>query len=794
MLLSVLGRAQVLTLTDASSGAPLPGATLLSTNPPAQGVSDAQGQIAIAKFLGADTITIRCLGYQALRVSFFDLELARFRLALQPVALDLDQAVVVASRWQQRSSRVPQRISSIGTQEVLLQNPQTAADLLGLGGEVFIQKSQQGGGSPMIRGFSTNRLLYAVDGVRMNTAIFRSGNLQNVISLDPLAIAQTEVLFGAGAVLYGSDAIGAVMSFQTLRPQLRAERSTGEVAGRVLLRTATANQELTGHFDVQRSWDRVALLTSVSFNDFGDLRMGRHGPEAYLRPVYAQRQNNTDVAVANPDPLVQTPSGYQQVNLMQKVRYQPNARWNLEYGLHYSTTSDYSRYDRLIRLRNGLPRSGEFYYGPQVWQMGLLLVEHRAPRRWYDELALRLAQQFFEESRIDRDWNQVERRLRMEQVQAYSVNLDLTKRQGEKSQWFYGLEGVLNRVGSSGTNQNANTGVREPGPTRYPQADWSSLAAYLSHARELGARSTLQAGLRYNLFGLRADFSQNLPFYPFPFRESNNNDGALTGSLGWVLRLPRQWTFRINGSTAFRAPNVDDVGKVFDSTPGAVVVPNPAVKAEYAYSGELGLAKIFGEKLRVELTAYYTLLDQALVRRPFVLNGATELVYAGELSQIEAIQNAAQARVFGGQATLEWSLAPGWKLESTLNLQDGEEELDNGDKSPLRHAAPLFGRTQLTYQHRLLTLQLYALYQGTITYANLAAEGRATAYLFAPDGEGNPYAPAWHTLNAKLLFPLSATIQCSAGVENLTDQRYRPYSSGLAGAGRNVVLALSARF
>lgn len=82
------------------------------------------------------------------------------------------------------------------TDDVAFFNPQTTADLLELADGVAVQKSQLGGGSPMIRGMVTNRLLYSVDGVRMNTAIFRSGNLQNVISLDPFAHESTEVLFG----------------------------------------------------------------------------------------------------------------------------------------------------------------------------------------------------------------------------------------------------------------------------------------------------------------------------------------------------------------------------------------------------------------------------------------------------------------------------------------------------------------------------------------------------------------------------------------------------------------------
>ena len=132
---------------------------------------------------------------------------------------ELEQVVISATKWRQSRDKSPLKVISVKSADIVLQNPQTAADLLGNSGAVFIQKSQQGGGSPMIRGFAANRLIYTVDGVRMNTAIFRGGNLQNVISLDALSLESAEVLLGPDAVVYGSDAIGGVMSFETLGPK-----------------------------------------------------------------------------------------------------------------------------------------------------------------------------------------------------------------------------------------------------------------------------------------------------------------------------------------------------------------------------------------------------------------------------------------------------------------------------------------------------------------------------------------------------------------------------------------------
>ena len=107
-------------------------------------------------------------------------------MELIPSPITLDIAVISASRWNQSSQDVAGKVRFLDPKLTNLRSPSNSADWLGSTGEVFVQKSQLGGGSPMIRGFSANRLLYSVDGVRINTAIFRSGNLQNVISLDQI--------------------------------------------------------------------------------------------------------------------------------------------------------------------------------------------------------------------------------------------------------------------------------------------------------------------------------------------------------------------------------------------------------------------------------------------------------------------------------------------------------------------------------------------------------------------------------------------------------------------------------
>jgi len=790
---SISGFSQIITITDKESGQPLDLVTLSSDQPKAFTVTNAEGQADITPFKGAVQIEIRLIGYQSLRLSYLQLDSLQFLAEMSQTSINLDQVVVSATRWNQDEREIPARILTISAKEVALENPQTTADLLASSGEVFIQKSQQGGGSPMIRGFSTNRLLYTVDGIRMNTAIFRSGNLQNVISLDPFAFESSEVIFGPVSLIYGSDAIGGVMCFRTLTPQYSL---TGKplVTGNAVARYSSANSEITGHLDVNVGWKKWAFITSFSSNNYGDLIMGRHGPDDYLRNWYVERVDSTDVVVTNDNPLKQTPTGYSQINLMQKISYKPADHVEIQYGFHYSITSDYSRYDRLIRTKNGLPRSAEWYYGPQEWLMNSLTLHHSAPNVIYDEMTIRLAWQQFGESRVDRDFQKPTRYHRLEKVNAYSANADFIKTLGKRHTFYYGLELVWDDVESTGTDEDISTGSVAVGPSRYPQSTWASYAAYLSYMFRITPKFLLQAGARYNYFTLDADFSDNLAFYPFPFSEVSLGDGALTGNLGFVYNPAEKWSLVMNLSTGFRAPNVDDLGKVFDSEPGSVVVPNPDLDPEYAYNGEIGVAKVFGDWMKIDLTAYYTYLNNAMVRRDYTMNGLDSIMYEGEMSRVQAIQNAAFATVYGVQAGLEIKLPAGFGIMSQFNYQKGEEELDDGTKSPLRHAAPMFGVTHLTFTTGKLELDLYGMYNGEISYKNLPEEERGKDYLYAKDSDGNPYSPAWYTLNIKALYQITQNFSISAGVENLTDQRYRPYSSGVCGPGRNFILALRARF
>ncbi|MBT8185582.1 MAG: TonB-dependent receptor, partial [Eudoraea sp.] len=241
-------------------------------------------------------------------------------------------------------------------------------------------------------------------------------------------------------------------------------------------------------------------------------------------------------------------------------------------------------------------------------------------------------------------------------------------------------------------------------------------------------------------------------------------------------------------------PNIDDIGKVFDSEPGAVVVPNPDLEPEYAYNAELGVQKNINDKIVLNGAFYYTYLVDALVRRDYLFNGETQIIYNGELSDVQAIQNAAKAYVYGFEFGAEAFLSEHFSLRSNVTLTEGIEEDSNGMETAARHVAPTFGDFHFIWNNQKIKTDLFINFNGEISFDDLALSERNKAFIYAGDSNGNPYAPSWYTLNFRSQFQFNRNLRGNLNLENITNQRYRSYSSGIAGSGTNLVIALEYSF
>jgi hemoglobin/transferrin/lactoferrin receptor protein len=229
---------------------------------------------------------------------------------------------------------------------------------------------------------------------------------------------------------------------------------------------------------------------------------------------------------------------------------------------------------------------------------------------------------------------------------------------------------------------------------------------------------------------------------------------------------------------------------VFDSEPGRVVVPNDNLSPEYSGNIELGISKRWEDRARVSLTAYVTQVRDAMVRRAKSFNGRDSIFYDGELSETQAIQNASSSLIYGGSFNARVALSPSWRLRGKYTYTEGETKAG----AAVRHVAPPFGAAHLIYEPGRLKLDGYMKFNQQIPYADLAPSERGKPHLYAANQQGRPYSPGWYTLNLKGSFEISQQLTVQAGLTNILDKRYRPYSSGIAAPGRNLYLSLKGTF
>jgi len=335
-----------------------------------QVVTNAKGVADVSALNKSDSLWVSISGYHDKKV----VVTAEMNIFLQSKMVLLEEVVYSANRIEEKKSDVAQTISVISSKEIEFGNQQNSGDVLQNTGNVFVQKSQMGGSSPVLRGFEANKVLIVVDGIRMNNAIYRGGHLQDVISLDAQMLDRVEVLFGPSSTMYGSDALGGVMHFYTKNAQFSADDKMNLKANG-MARFSSANQEKTGHFDFNLGFKKAAFLTNATFSDFGDLRSGHVRLAGFdtlwKRRYYVERINGKDSLVKSDDPNLQKFTGYSQADFMQRINIKQGEKIVHGLNLQYSQSSFIPRYDRLNGYySNGKLKWHKHCYCPQKSSQG----------------------------------------------------------------------------------------------------------------------------------------------------------------------------------------------------------------------------------------------------------------------------------------------------------------------------------------------------------------------------------------------------------------------------------------
>jgi outer membrane cobalamin receptor len=186
-----------------------------------------------------------------------------------------------------------------------------------------MQRTNQGGGSDFVRGLTGNQTLLIVDGIRLNNSTFRYGPNQYLNTIDPFNLENIEVLRGTGSVQYGSDALTGAIQLFTVSPSYQEDKIwSGIHSGR------WASQGMEKSLLNRISYQSASLsaVFAAGYKSFGDISRGG---------------NN----------LLQSPTGYDESNILGKIRFKVSNRWEMEAFLQQNQQTNVPVYHK-IQLEN----------------------------------------------------------------------------------------------------------------------------------------------------------------------------------------------------------------------------------------------------------------------------------------------------------------------------------------------------------------------------------------------------------------------------------------------------------
>ena len=740
-----------------------------------------------------DTISINFAGKTYIQSQ---LELSKKNFLFQ-ISNNKNQSLPVFVTSTSSSTQLPTGMKELNHQvvksnEILNSNASTGAELLTLVDGVTIQKTSFGGGSPIIRGFEANRVLLMVDGVRMNNAIYRGGHLQNSITIDPFILESCDVIFGPSAVSYGSDAIGGVIHYKTKDPNLLNTNDSSRYNGLYFTRFNSATNELSNHINFNLSGKNIASLTSITYKKFGDVSMGEnrvHGFQNWgTHDFYTEYNNFQDTMITNPNPSIQRGVGYNQIDLTNKILFKLNATSKLIINSQYSSSSNLQRLDQLNNLTlNNLPEYAQWNYGPQKRLLNSISFSSSHPSIFFDDIRAVLSHQHIEESRITRRFNSFSQKNSLEKVNVLGSNIQFSKSIGSNSKLDYGTEIYYNTVNSRAYELNLLDSATSYIDSRYPSGGSNTFfpAIYGSYNLKKN-RLSLIGGIRYTWNKAFGIFKDNiLDFLSDGFEIKRH---SLSGSLGTYFYPNETTKIFLDLSTGFRAPNIDDLGKVFIKDQ-FLTVPNSQLDPEYAYNFSFGIGKkIDFKNIQFSFSSSYfvTILDNVITKQSLEINGSNLVYYDSNYYEILANQNSESGIVYGLSGSLFITFFKNLKVHSSLCYTRG---VLKNTHIPMSHIPPLFGKLNLNYTFKKIEFQILN---------NFNAE--KINKLFGQGNTDNPLEaspmgyPSWWVINTQVGYQYRESLNLSLGLYNLLDIHYKTFASGISAPGRSLMASAKLSF
>ncbi len=636
-------------------------------------------------------------------------------------------------------------VQVITREEIWRHNARNLPELLMEEVGIFVQQTNYGGGSPIIRGLIGKQILILVDGVKINNATYRFGPIQYLSTIDLGWIERIEIVRGADSVLTGV-ALGGIINIITRKGPVEEEPAGGSAFARY----STADQGIVGRLEVAGRTPKYRYLVGATYRDSDNVEAG--GDAGKLAGT-----------------------GYDETGGNISLDYFLSDDRTLSFRYQALEQNEVPRTDRIASGRNV-----KFDFDPQRLQLASLVFSDLTDRRWSDSLQVTASWNRQDEGvqEIRSGALSTERRLDDSQT-ALGLSLEVGTFLGKSHRVLYGLDYFDEDIDSSRVDVNLNTGAVAPKRGRYTNGSgYETLGLYLQDRIDVNQRLTLTLGSRFNRF--KTSGAEDSSVGQLDLQGSQKE---ITGSIGAVFRLNDATRLVSSITRAFRGPNIDDVS-IFDARPEGTEVPNPGLEAETMLTYEVGVKH---QGARFEGSAFYYISDlDDLIERsagtfeglPFFDANANGIQDAGEALVLQK-QNIGQARIEGFEIDFQYRPVSQWTVYGNYADTRGE---NSADGSPLSRIPPAFGKLAVRWEGSS-TRELWA----ELGFLFASSQRRVSSRDAGDDRIGPNGTDGFNVLNLRGGIRLGGKTRITLAWENIFDEEYKYHSSGLLRPGSHLV-------
>ena len=669
----------------------------------------------------------------------------------------LPEVVVTALRAETALAEVPYASRVVDREDLQQTAPRATPDALRGLPSTMVQKTGYGQGSPYLRGFTGFRTLMMVDGIRLNNSTFREGPNQYWNTVDPWSVDRYEVVMGPASVLYGSDAVGGAVNALTLAPPAWAGAPTYERT--LAYRGATADESTQARAGVRaRVTEKLGLAAGFTWKKFNDVRGGDD----------VGRQRHT---------------GYEETDFDLRADYDLNENTTLTLA-HQQVAQDdaWRTHSTFYGIDWEGLKAGDDQKRSYDQDRALTYARLAAAERdgFVDAYRLTLSRQAQDEDlhRVRADGRRDESGV---DVTTWGASLELQS-DTDFGRWTYGVDYSRDEVDSYGRHVKADG---TPGKTdvQGPVADDASydlVGAFLQDTVPLFREAVeLTPGVRYTW----AQLDANRVLDPVSGEAMSRADDwdSVVGSLRALAPLgaARRHAVYAGVSQGFRAPNLSDLTRLDTARTDEIETPVDDLDPERFVSAEVG-ARYDAEKLSAEIAAYYTWIEDLIVRAP-----TGEIVdEAREVTK----RNAGNGYVTGVELTVGYQVAEDWHVRLMGSWMDGEADAyPTSDpvavRDDLSRLMPLTGQAAVRWQPAGALFWLEAVLDAAEKADRLSADDERDTQRIPPGG-----TPGYAVLTLRGGATVREDLTLTLALENVADEDYRIHGSGVNEPGRNLVL------